>query len=234
MADTEQTPRNRKERRAAAKESGKPMAPPTAAPKLKMSQPDRSKPKDKTLLDLYEEKKHLLSQGQPFDKGAQQTSMSSDGNILFAGLHNPDSLEDDEPIGPIGNAIFWALSLSMLHFTFDVLVYNQYRQEIEWWPIFQRTLTMLPILFALIYLLRSDTAERFPIVRQVFFLVVAVAAGCHTIHVGNQYGYYFVMKRVPPLVTLWLWSVIEMKLPWAVGSVVVDVGYLWWKGYSVF
>ncbi|KAK3060512.1 hypothetical protein LTR53_020085, partial [Teratosphaeriaceae sp. CCFEE 6253] len=66
MSDGE-GPRNRRERRAAARESGKPLASPKTAPKLKMAQPDRSKPKTKTLLDLYEDKKALLDQGQPFD-----------------------------------------------------------------------------------------------------------------------------------------------------------------------
>lgn len=226
---SEEGPRNRKERRAAAKESGKVMEPPTSTPKIKMEKPDCSKPKSKTLMDLYDEKKALLEQGQPFDKKYEDgLPRDEGGNILEAGLG------EGEPIGPVGNAIFWATSLTMIHFTLDVLVYNQYRQEIEWWDIVQRTVTILPVLFLLVFTMQSKTALRFPMARQILFLMIALGAGCYTIHAANRYGYYAVMKQTPPLGTLWIWSVIEMKLAFAVLSVVVDLGFLWWKGYSAF
>jgi len=225
----EQPPRNRKERRAAARESGKPMLAPTSQPKIKMAQPDRSKPEGKTLLDLYEDKKSLLDQGQPFDSKYEDGQIRGEsGNILEAGLG------DDEPIGPLGQAVFWAICLGMLHFTLDVLVYNQYAQEIVWPAIFKRTGTVLPVLLLLVYVVRSETASRFPNVQQVLFLAVAVGAGCYTIHAANRHEYFAVMKQAPPLGTLWVWSVIEMKLAFAAASVVIDVGFLWWKGYTMF
>ena len=194
-----------------------------------MAQPDRSGPKGKTLLDLYEEKKSLLEQGQPFDqKHEDGLPRDEGGNILQAGL------VDGEPIGPIGDAIFFTVSLGMLHFTLDVLVYNQYAQEILWPTVFQRTFTALPVLFIMIYMLRSETAKRLGIVRQLFFLIIAVSTGCYTIHVSNVYDYFYVMKQAPPLGTLWIWSVIEMKLEFAAASALIDLGFLWWNGYSAF
>lgn len=228
--DERGNPRNRKERRAAAKEAGTPISTPTTTPTLKMAQPDRAKPKGKTLIDLYNEKKALLEQGQPFDsKHSDGQARDEGGNILEAGLGGPD----DEPIGPLGQAVFWSVTLGMLHFTLDVLVYNQYRQEMEWRPIFQRTLTILPVLFLLVYLLRSETAARFGTIKQGFYLVLAAAVGCYTIHVSNRYDYYAVMKQAPPLGTLWVWSVIEMNLGFAAVSVLINVAYLIWKGYSI-
>lgn len=209
------------------------MAPPTKEPKIKMAQPNRSKPSNKTLLDLYEDKKALLNQGQPFDaKYEDGKARDEGGNILEAGLSSPD--DDDEPIGPLGQAVFWTVLLGMLHFTLDVLVYNQYAQEINWPAIWGRTFTMLPILFLLIFMLRSETAERFANVRQVFYLAMAVGAGCYVIHAANVYDYFAVMKQAPPLGTLWIWSVIEMKLTFAAASVLANIGYLWWKGFTMF
>ncbi|KAK3066469.1 hypothetical protein LTR53_017177 [Teratosphaeriaceae sp. CCFEE 6253] len=191
--------------------------------------PDRSKPKTKTLLDLYEDKKALLDQGQPFDpKHTDGLIRDEGGNILDAGLGG------GEPIGPLGQACFWAMTLGMLHFTFDVLVYNQYRQETEWPPIFKRTATILPVLFMMVYLLRSEMASRFRMARQVFYFAASVAAGCYTIHVANQEGYFYVMKRTPPLGTLWIWSVIEMDVAFAAASVAAELLYLWWMGYTIF
>lgn len=227
--DGQDAPRNRKERRAAAREQGKPIAAATSTPKIRMAQPDRSAPKSKTLLDLYEDRKSLLDQGQPFDpKYADGLARDEGGNILEAGLG------DDKPIGPLGQAVFMSIALGMLHFTLDVLVYNQYAQEIVWPAIFKRTFKVLPILFLLIYMLRTETAERFPTAKQLSYLVVAIATGCYTIHAANRHEYFAVMKQAPPLGTLWIWSVIEMKLEFAAASVVIDAGYLWWKGYSAF
>lgn len=196
---------------------------------MKLAQPDRSKPEGKTLLDIYEDKKALLEHGQPFDSKYLDGQVRDEGgNFLEAGLG------DGEPIGPVGDAIFWAASMGMFHFTLDVLTYNQYRQAIEWAPIIQRTLMMLPVLWLLVYMLRSETAKRWPTARQIFFLCVAVGAGCYTIYVGNTYSYYAVMKQAPPLGTLWVWSVIEMHLPYALASLILDAGYMWYKGYTVF
>jgi hypothetical protein len=225
----EEAPRNRKERRAAARQSGKPMEAPTTAPRMKMAQPDRSKPQSKTYMDLYEEKKALLVQGQPFDSKYEDGKVRDEGgNILEAGL------ADDDPIGPVGNAIFWSDCLAMVHFTLDVLVYSQYRQDIEWGEIFPRTFTIAPILFFLVYTLNTETANRFGLIRQVFFLLVGVVAGCYTIHVANRFGYYAVMKQCPPLGTLWIWSVIEMRLAFAAASVAINAGFMWFQGYSAF
>lgn len=227
MAD--EGPKNRKERRAAAKESGKPISPPTSTPKFKLQQPDRSGPKAKTLMDLYEEKKALLEQGQPFDKKHEDGLVRDEGgNILSVGLG------PDDPIGPVGNAVFWAVCLSMVHFTLDVLVYNQYRQEIEWGEIWTHFFTVFPILFLLMFVLGSETANKFPMLKQIFFFGAGLTAGCYIIHVANRYGYYAVMRQAPPLGTLWIWSVIEMNLPFAAVSLLGNFAFLWWGGYEAF
>ena len=182
------------------------------------------------MLDLYEEKKSLIDQGQPFDSKYEDKKVRDEsGNILEAGLGGPD----DEPIGPIGNAVFWSVVLAMIHFTLDVLVYNQYRQNILWDAIFKRTAFILPILFLVVWMLGSETANKFATAKQVVCCAVGIAVGCYTIHITNAYDYFFVMKQAPPLGTLWIWSVIEMKLPYAAASVAADLGYLWWMGYSV-
>ncbi|KAF2767723.1 hypothetical protein EJ03DRAFT_328911 [Teratosphaeria nubilosa] len=194
-----------------------------------MAHPDYSKPKTKTLLDLYEEKKSMLDQGQPFNPQDQKNLvMDQSGNILEAGTM------EDEPTGPVGQAVFWAVCLTMVHFTLDVLVFNQYRQSIEWPEIWRRTFTILPILFVLVWMLRSKTAQKAAVVRQAFLFAVAVGAGCYCIHVGNTYDYYAVMKQAPPVGTLWIWSVIESNVWCAAASAGINLAYLWWKGYSAF
>ena len=217
-------PQNRRERRAAARENGIKIE---SEKDIPMLQPDRSGPKGKTLYDLAEERQALLAQGQPFDRKHEDGKVrDEEGNVLEA--------VDDNPLGKFGDAVFFTLTLSMLHTTLDVLVYNQYRQEIEWSPIFIRTATIIPVLFLVIYTLRSDYALRFPVLRQFFYLCTSILAGCYMIYAGNTFDYFAVMKRAPPLGTLWILSVIEMTLPYALFSVLVDLGFLWWNGYTTF
>ena len=193
-----------------------------------MAQPDRSGPKTKTLYEIADERTALLRKGQPFDaKHADGLARDENGNILAAA-------DSDDVIGPLGEAVFLTSSLAMVHFTLDGLVYHQYKQEIEWGPIFRRTGTVFPVLLLLIYLLHTQTAKRLDAVRQVFYFATAVAAGCFMIHVGNQGGYFAVMKQAPPLGTLWIWAVIEMDVWWAVPSMAVNAGFLVSKGYSIF
>lgn len=235
--DQDAPPVNRKERRQAARKSGKPVEPATTVPKVKLSQPDRSGPKAKTLLEIADEKRALLEHGQPFDtKNSDGLARDENGRLLETGDGSifEAGLGEGEPIGPLGQSVFWALVGSMLHFTLDVLVFSQYRQDIQWGQITKRTATILPVLFFLIYTVRTETAERFPRIKQAFFFVVALVAGTHLITVGNTKDYYAVMKRAPPIGTLWLWSVVEMDLGLAFASVVIDFGYMWWKGYTAF
>ncbi|KAK4998372.1 hypothetical protein LTR66_002384 [Elasticomyces elasticus] len=219
-----QGPRNRKERRAAAHNAGRKTGPrEETAADIPMAQPDRSGPKAKTLYELAAERQALLEKGQPFKK-------TSDAD----GVRGEASAASEDPLGPFGDAVFFTLSLSMLHFTLDVLVYHQYRQDIAWDEIFARTTTVLPILFFLIYMLHTETASKLPVVKQLFFLSIAVTAGCYMVFAGNTYDYFAVMKRAPPVGTLWIWSVIEMRLPYAVASLVAVGGFMWTKGFTVF
>ena len=138
---------------------------------------------------------------------------------------------------PILESTFYALCLSMLHFTLDVLVYSQYRQSIEWAPIISRTAKATPLLIAVVYFFHAEQGisdMRFGVVRQALFLAAAVGAGCYMVHSVHNHGYFAVMKRVPPVGTVWVWSVVEMRLGWAVMSLVGVGGYTWWFGYSFY
>ncbi|KAI4845153.1 hypothetical protein E4T44_05779 [Aureobasidium sp. EXF-8845] len=221
MTDSEPQPRNRKERRAAAKESGKHPSTSTinSAANIPLSQPDRTGPKGKTLLEIADERtsalQNLLASGQPFEKSLNDgLARDENGRVL---LPAKDNDEEDVSIGAGAESFFLATSLAMVHFTLDVLVFQQYAQEIDWTAIVQRTALAYPILFLILVC-----------------LAVAIFSGCYMIYAGNTYDYFAVMKQAPPLGTLWIWSVIEMKLGYGLASIAVDVGFLLWNGYTVF
>ncbi|KAF2276338.1 uncharacterized protein EI97DRAFT_35890 [Westerdykella ornata] len=221
---------NRKERRAAAKSASVKERVSTASgfePTTEIDEngveyllrhPDRSGPKGKTLFELAEERQRELDKRNPHKRPRVSDEIP----------------EPEEPIGPLGDAILYSITLATLHLTLDVIVYSQYREEVVWSEIAQRAGTALPIFFLLVYILHVDFSRRLPTLRNLFFFVVSVVAGCYMVYSGNVNGYFFVMKTAPPIGALWIWSVVEMDLAYAATSCVAVVGYLWWNGFDAF
>ena len=207
-------PRNRKERRAAARKDGR-KAPSSSSADIDIKlahAPNRSKPKAKTLFEIAEEKRAQLEKEYP-DK------FKSD---------------EDESLGPLGESIVYSVALSIIHFMLDILVFYQYRREVEWKEILFRAARVLPALCCILYLFRTKTANRVPLLKQVFFFTLSVSAGCYLIYSGNMNGYYYVMQTAPALGTLWVWSCVEMQLAFAVVHAIVVVVYTWWNSFTTF
>lgn len=209
---------------------------PTSADDIPMAVPSITKPQGKTLYDLAAEREAVLSNLAPFDKLHKDGRIRDEnGNILkFKSATPTPSQTPQTTYDHILDALLLTLTMSMLHFTLDILVYNQYRQSIEWLPIAKRSATLFPILFMLIYTLNSRLAARFPFARQVLFFAMAIGAGCYMLHIGNTYDYYAVMKQAPPVGTVWIWSVYEMRLGFAVTSLGINAAYAFYRGYTVF
>lgn len=88
---------------------------------IKLAKPDRSgpDPSQQTLLDLAEQRGLLKDPQETMDE------------VMVGGNGEP-------LIGRLGESIFWSSSLTMLHFTLDVLVSHQYAVAVEWPVIFRR------------------------------------------------------------------------------------------------
>ncbi|QPG93930.1 hypothetical protein C2857_003641 [Epichloe festucae Fl1] len=214
----------------------------------KLRQPDRSGPSEKTLLDIADEHNHLFRQAAEREKEIAE----QDGTA--------DSKHDDEdgsgsddgqvPVLSAGaervlEAALWTVTIAMLHFTFDVLVQNQYGREIDWSSVFIRTARAWGVFLFLFYFLHAPPFEanatlvpglprryQRPL-RQATFLATSVAAGCYLIHITNTYGYLATMKQAPPLGCLWLWAVVELDLVWGCASLLIAALFLQLGGYDL-
>ncbi len=200
--------------------SGKKTASSQNASDIPLAQPDRTGPKAKTLLQLAEERGALLSQGTPFKK-------------LHVIEEDESGPPKEETSSPFAEAVLYSISLSMLNFTLNVLVYHQYMQSVEWPEIYKRVISMLPVLFVLVYVLHSASAIRLKLFRQLFFFVTSLVAGCYMVHSANKYHYFAVMKKAPPIGTLWIWSAVEMDLLSLISSTALVAVYTWYRGYSI-
>jgi hypothetical protein len=184
-----------------------------------LKHPDRSGPKGKTLFELAEERQKEL------DK--------ANGRIRSDDAASP-AAEDEGAIGAVGDALLYSTSMAALHLTLDVIVYTQYREEVVFGEIFQRAATAWPVFILLVYLTHVDLSYRFPLLRDLTFCAGSIVAGCYLIYSGNKHGYFNVMKAAPPVGTLWIWSVIEMSLPYAALNAVTVLGYAWYNGFDYF
>jgi hypothetical protein len=224
---------NRKERRAKesktnSKSTGNSFQPSNEldddAVNYLLKHPDRAGPPGKTLFELAEERQKELDKLKPAGLNVSRSS-------------NPASTspaDEEAVIGPLGDAILYSSSMAALHITLDVIVYSQYREDVLWGEIFKRAGTALPVFMLLVYLTHVDFAYRFPVLRDASFFVGSVIAGCYLIYSGNKHGYFNVMKAAPPVGTLWIWSVVEMSLPYAALSAVTVLGYVYYNGFDFF
>jgi hypothetical protein len=101
------------------------------ATNIKLAQPDRSAPSEATLLDF-----------------AQERQLFEQAELRRRKLGYKTEVEDaeSEEVVTIGSTadriletLLWSVSLSMLHFTLDVLVQNQYAVALEWPTVITRT-----------------------------------------------------------------------------------------------
>jgi hypothetical protein len=186
-----------------------------------------AKPTGKTLLQLADERrKALASKGSGSPANNDETpTVDRDGDFEFM---------SNEPLGALANATLFCISLSMLHITLDVMVLSQYSQEVVWTDIAGRMLRMTPGLFCVLWLLHTETAKQWALARQLFFLALSTIAGCFLVYSGNEHGYYFVMKKAPPVGTLWVWSVVEMDLAYSLVHACAVVLYMLWGGFTTF
>lgn len=108
------------------------------AKNIKLKQPDRSGPTDKTLFDIADER-NLFKQAAAKER---KNKRQKEGGQAQDEDDEDDEEEEGLPPGAerILETLLYSVSLAMLHLTLDVLVQQQYALEIEWFQIIQRAL----------------------------------------------------------------------------------------------
>jgi hypothetical protein len=247
-------PQNRKQRRAAAKQSSS-TAPEDASSIPLERPPSSAKPhtKAKTLYELAAERQSLLSAGQPFPQPPEPPSNNSK-STKFVKISPDGTLSSDNGTGlgaeekevedssPLFDTIFLSITLSMVHFTLSVLTAHQYAQELHILPLLASSVFIaFPILTFLMHLMHGHLIS-FPLASmmskktsslllQGVYLSIATIAGCQLVMITNDSGYYAVMKRAPGIGTVWVWCVMEMGL---VGALLGVLGPALWAKYNEY
>lgn len=206
-------------------------------PKMELKHPDRSGPSDTTLLDIANAR-DLFKQA---DQKQRQNDLQKYGWSATAGDDEESSLSPGAE--RFLETLLWTVSLAMLHFTFDVLVQNQFAAEITWPKVFSRAFQALLVFGFLFYVLHPHASEPVLVpfvpkrfqngIRQAIFFVTSAAAGCYLIHVTNEHAYLAVMKTAPAIGCLWVWAVLELNLSLSLLSLAIAYAFLKQGGYSL-
>lgn len=216
---------NRRERRAQARAN---LATKDEVP---LHQPSRDAPSHKTLFDIAAERQLLNTSSRNSPPSITTTKINPDGTISTI-----DSASDSpDDTTPYMDVFLYTATLIMLHFTLTVLVHHQYATTPPSLTSILYTSTIASPTPALILVLVSILHPRSShLLTQILFAILSVAAGAWLVHASNEDAYLAVMKKAPPLGTLWVWAIVEMKWEWAVGCLGVVACWGWWKGYSMF
>ena len=218
---------NRRERRAQAQAR----ANPTTKDEVPLRQPSRNAPSHKTLIDIASERHILNTTQQSSPTSITTTRINPDGSLS----DTDPTLDSPDTTMPYLDVVLYTATLTMLHFTLTVLVHYQYATTPPSLPSILYTSTVTSptpaLILVLVSILHPRSSQLFT---QVLFAFLSVAAGAWLVHASNEDAYMAVMKKAPPLGTLWVWAIVEMRWEWAVGCLSVVAGWGWWKGYSIF
>ena len=216
---------NRRERRAQTR------ANPATKNEVPLRQPSRDAPSHKTLLDIASERQLLNNTSRSSPPSIITTTIDPDGT-----LSNTESAsESSDTPTPRLDIFLYTATLTMLHFTLTLLVHHQYATTPPSLPSVLYTSSVASPTPALILVLVSILHPRSSqLLTQILFAFLSVAAGAWLVHASNEDAYMAVMKKAPPLGTLWVWAIVEMSWEWAGGCLAVVAGWGWWKGYGMF
>ncbi|KAK2754550.1 hypothetical protein FQN54_006951 [Arachnomyces sp. PD_36] len=190
---------------------------------------------------------------------------TGDPRITKLNAREQDTEEEDESIPPFADTLLTSLPLSALHFTLAFLAAHQFAQEIELGRlIWESSVIAFPSLtfmvhFAHGHVISFKKFERLlwrtrsaslpskitlssllssifpPTPGTLFFLPLACYLGFRLIVITNDSGYYAVMKRAPPIGTLWVWCVLEMSPGASLLAFLLPLVYgIMWEGYNLF
>ena len=218
---------NRRERRAQARSKGN-----TGDEQdVPLSQPHRDAPRGKTLLDIANERQ-LLNRPVQTNPSITTTKINPDGSL--ANLETSEEFAGSVAT-PYLDIVLYTSTLSLLHYTLTVLVHHQYATTPpSLSDIFYKSTLASPtpaLILVLVAILHPRSSQ---IITQIIFAALSVAAGAWLVYATNEDPYMAVMKKAPPLGTLWVWAVVEMRWEWALGSLGLVATWGWWEGYTVY
>ncbi|KAJ6614331.1 hypothetical protein B0H10DRAFT_2165139 [Mycena sp. CBHHK59/15] len=135
----------------------------------------------------------------------------------------------------LGEEIFSSVLLitpfSFLLLLMQILIYQQYGQEPNLKTLVDMMVQGVPILSVFIfYSSRHKPDKRM----QSLLFLMGTAAGARMLYLIKRGSYLVNMRQCPPLVTLWVYVVVQLDLGLAVLNLLMVATFCWWKELDLF
>ncbi|KAK7061648.1 hypothetical protein R3P38DRAFT_2830722 [Favolaschia claudopus] len=159
--------------------------------------------------------------------------INESGILKTAALNEPASSEHPELslAEEIFDATLLIIPCSFLLLLMQILIMNQYGQDANLKVLIGRMVEGLPILSLFIFF--TTRHKRNPRV-QILLFIMGSAAGCRMLYLLKRGGYLSNMRQCPPLITLWVYTVIQLDLGFAVLNLILVALFVWWKELDLF
>lgn len=123
--------------------------------------------------------------------------------------------DDDLEIGEVFAAILYIIPFSFLYLLMDLLVSAQYNQ----WPSFKEEAIQMakaiPLISLIIFYSNRYASKTW---MQIIYFLSSIALGISLIKLINDAPSYQIIKRAPSIGMLWVYTVVQAKLSYAVIS----------------
>jgi len=138
---------------------------------------------------------------------------------------NPERPDDE-----LFQCLVYLIPFSSLYALMDILVHQQYRQELTFTGEIRRLIEAVPILAFFIFYTNRHKAGRWA---QAFLALLTCASGTRLFWVVNKGTWKHVMRQAAPLSTIWIYGIVRLDLLHAVGTLFVIAAYVKANGFKI-
>ncbi|EAU84713.1 hypothetical protein CC1G_00232 [Coprinopsis cinerea okayama7 len=185
------------------------------------SQPSGRKP----LIELSEdEQMRLIKQSGILDKmKTVDSAKATESSVEYVEERLPLAEE-------IFNATLFIIPTCFLLLLMEILIHFQYQQKPTLRNILDRMIPSVPILSLFVfYTLRYKSYRKM----QLIMFFIAILSSTRLIYQFNKSTFMVNMKQGPPLVTLWIYCIVQLDLSPAVISLAITSAFVYWKNLKL-
>ncbi|KAF9482480.1 hypothetical protein BDN70DRAFT_875041 [Pholiota conissans] len=134
----------------------------------------------------------------------------------------------------IFNAVLLIIPFSAILLLMEVLIRHQYSKEASLEVITERMVSGVPILSLFIfYILHPALRYKQSRRMQALLAVLSITVGSRMLYLLDNASFLVNMKQCPPLATVWIYTIMQLDLELAVGSLICVGGFVWWKDLRI-
>ncbi|CDZ98001.1 hypothetical protein [Phaffia rhodozyma] len=147
-----------------------------------------------------------------------------------AGDQDGNGIREEALEGEIFKAITMIIPFSFLFLAMDIMIHQQYGEHPTPMDELGRLTTAVPVISAVVYYSNKYAYERWA---QLLLLVVSIVCGSRLMWIVNKAGWLVVIQQAPPISTIWVITICQLDLLFAVGGLGVVFAFKWWNGLNI-